>query len=111
LIDKNKIYSWHPSHCPEVFRGQWAEKRDTYLKSSQWQITLAGNTVPMLLVPKPKKKLGEPPELHTVIDLYERNSNTKKLMSPLPDMEGVLRRIASKPFRSALDLKAPYEQI
>jgi hypothetical protein len=72
---------------------------------------LAGNTVPVLLIPKPKKKLGEPPELCTVIDLHERNSNTRKLMSPLPDMEGILWCVASKPFQSALDLKAAYEQI
>jgi Retroviral aspartyl protease len=98
LIDENKIYSWHPSHCPEVFRGQWAEKCDAYLRSGQWQITSAENTVPMLLIPKPKKKPGEPPELCTVIDLCERNFNTRKLTSPLPDMEGILRRIASKPF-------------
>jgi hypothetical protein len=111
LIDENKIHSWRPSHCPEVFRGQWAEKRDTYLKSGQWQITSAENTVPVLLIPKPRKKLGEPPELCTVIDLRERNSNTRKLTSPLPDMEGVLQCIASKPFRSALDLKAAYKQI
>ena len=28
LIDENKTYPWHALHCPEVFRGQWAEKRD-----------------------------------------------------------------------------------
>ena len=32
-------------------------------------------------------------------------------MSPLPDMEGMLRRAASKPFHSALDLKSAYKQI
>jgi hypothetical protein len=32
-------------------------------------------------------------------------------MSPLPDMEGMLRRTTSKPFRTALDLKSAYEQI
>jgi hypothetical protein len=32
-------------------------------------------------------------------------------MSPLPDMEGMLRRTTSKPLRTALDLKSTYEQI
>ena len=33
------------------------------------------------------------------------------MSSPLPDIEGVLRRVASKPFRTILDLTAAYEQI
>jgi hypothetical protein len=98
LIDKNKIYFWCPSCCPEVFRGQWAEKHNAYLKSSRWQVTSAGNTVPVLLIPKPKKKPDKPPKLSMVIDLCERNSNTRKLTSPLPDIEGMLWCMASKPF-------------
>jgi hypothetical protein len=95
LIDEEKTYQWRPSKCPEMFRGQWAEKKDAYIKSGRWQITSARNTVPMLLIPKPGTK---PPQLRTVVDLRERNKNTRKLTSPLPDMEGMLRRTASKPF-------------
>jgi hypothetical protein len=62
----------------------------------------------MLLIPKTGTN---PPELRTVVDLRERNKNTRKLTSPLPDMEGMLRCAASKPFRTALDLKSAYEQI
>ncbi|KAJ2913330.1 hypothetical protein MD484_g7080, partial [Candolleomyces efflorescens] len=62
----------------------------------------------MLFIPKPKK---DKPELRTVIDLRERNKNTKKLTSPLPDIEGILCRLANKPYRSSLDMKAAYEQI
>lgn len=62
----------------------------------------------MLLIPK----LGtKPPELRTVVDLREQNKNTHKLTLPLPDMEGMLRHTASKPFQTALDLKNAYEQI
>ena len=108
LIDKDKTYTWRPSRCPEAFREQWVEKRDAYIKTGRWIITSARNTLPMLLIPKPGTK---PPLLRTVVDLRERNSNTRKLTSPLPDMEGMLRRAASKPFRTALDLKNAYEQI
>ena len=108
LIDKSKIYPWRPSKCPEIFRTQWAEKRDAYLRSGQWKVTSAGNTVPMLLIPKPKTF---PLQLWTVVDLREQNKNTHRLTSPLPDMEGMLRQAASKPFRTALDLKSTYEQI
>jgi hypothetical protein len=108
LIDEQKTYPWRPSKCPEVFRAQWAEKRDAYIRSGRWKITAAGNTVPMLLITKPGTN---PPELRTVVDLRERNKNTQRQTSPLPDMEGMLRRTASKPFRTALDLKSAYEQI
>ena len=84
------------------------EKRDAYIKSGRWKITSARNTVPMLLIPKPGTK---PPELRTVVDLQERNKNTRKLTSLLPDMDGILRRTTSKPFRMILDLKNAYEQI
>ena len=108
LIDTAKVYPWRPSRCPDAFRDQWAEKRNAYINSGRWKVTSAGNTVPMLLIPKPGTN---PPELRTVVDLRERNKNTHKLTSPLPDMDGMLRRTASKPFRTALDLKSAYEQI
>jgi hypothetical protein len=108
LINENLTYTWRPSRCPEVFRPQWIEKRNAYIKSGRWKITSAGNTVPMLLIPKPHTS---PPLLRTVVDLQERNKNTHKLTSPLPDMEGMLRRTASKPYRTMLDLKSAYEQI
>ena len=41
----------------------------------------------------------------------ERNKNTVKITSPLPDIEGVLRCVATKPYRLVLDLTAAYEQI
>ena len=108
LIDESKIYPWRPSRCPEVFRSQWAEKRDAYLKSGGWEVTASGNTVPMLLIPKLNVK---PPVLRTVVDLRERNKNTHRMTSPLPDMEGVLRRTAKHKFRTMLDMKNAYEQI
>jgi len=110
LIDETVRYPWRPSRCPEALRQQWAEKRDNYLRTGRWKITSAGNTVPMLLIPKVRKK-DQPLELRTVFDLRERNKNTYKQTSPLPDMDGMLRRAAAKPFRSTLDLKSAYEQI
>jgi hypothetical protein len=62
----------------------------------------------MLLIPKPGTN---PPQLRTVVDLRKKNKNTHKMTSPLPDMDGMLRRTASKPYRTSLDLKNAYEQI
>ena len=64
--------------------------------------------MPLLLIPKLNTN---PPELRTVVDLRERNKNTHRLTSPLPDMEGVLRRTAQHKYRTMLDMKNVYEQI
>lgn len=108
LINESKIYPWHPLRCPEVFRAQWAEKRDAYLKSSRWEVTASGNTVPMLLI---LKLNTNPPVLQTVVDLHECNKNTHQMTSPLPDMEGVLHRTAKHKYQTMLDMKNAYEQI
>ena len=72
LIDVDKIYTWRPSRCPEIFRSQWNQKRDAYLKSGCWKFTTTRNTVPMLCIPKPHKPKNAQ-ELRTVIDLREQN--------------------------------------
>ena len=65
----------------------------------------------MLLVPKVGTKPGDPSSLRTVVDLRERNKNTRKLASPLPNMDGILRRAARAKFRSLIDGQDAYEQI
>jgi hypothetical protein len=46
-----------------------------------------------------------------VFDLRARNANTHKVASPLPNMDGILRRVARAKFRSSMDGKDAYEQI
>ena len=112
LIDESKVYSWRPSKCPDAHRASWVEKRDAYLKSGWWRMTNARNTSPMLLLTKPGTGVkGIPPRLRVICDLRERNANTHKVTSPLPDMEGILRRISRRPYRSLIDGKDAYEQI
>ncbi|CAA7262759.1 unnamed protein product [Cyclocybe aegerita] len=60
---------------------------------------------------KPSKKPGDLPRLRTVNDLRARNANTKKMTSPLPDIDGIMHRVASKRYRMILDLKDAYEQV
>ncbi|PSS18923.1 hypothetical protein PHLCEN_2v3139 [Hermanssonia centrifuga] len=112
LKDPQKVYHWRPSKCPEALRPLWTKKRDAYLKSGRWKMSSARNTCPMLLLTKPGTGIRDvAPRLRTVFDLRERNENTVKVTSPLPDMEGILRRITKKPFRSSLDGKDAYECI
>lgn len=49
--------------------------------------------------------------LRTILDTRQRNKNTRKLASPLPDIESILHNVSSKPYRSLLDGKDAYEQI
>ncbi len=68
------------------------------------------NTVPMLCIFKPNKPKNMP-ELHTVFDLQEWNTNTHKMVAPLASIDGILRHVASHHFRSLFDLQMAYEQI
>src|ERR1700742_3925920 len=47
----------------------------------------------------------------TVFDLRERNANTKKLSSPLPNIEAILTNVLRHKYRSIIDGKDAYEQI
>uniref|UniRef100_A0A0W0GB85 Putative polyprotein n=1 Tax=Moniliophthora roreri TaxID=221103 RepID=A0A0W0GB85_MONRR len=108
LIDEEKVYSWRPSRCPQAFRSQWDQKRKDYTASGHWEVKTARNTMPMMLIPKsPKQK----DLLRIVVDLRERNANTKKVVSPLPNIEDITRRVAKYKFRSIIDGKDAYEQI
>ena len=49
--------------------------------------------------------------MRTVIDSRARNANTRKLASPLPDIETILRNVAAHPYCSLIDGKDAYEQI
>lgn len=110
LIDPSKQYHWRPSRCPEPLRHLWNAKRDAYIRSGRWIMKPVPNAVPMLLIPKTRKP-GEPPKLRTVVDLRERNRNTQKMSSPLPEIDGILRRVASARYRSSIDLADAYEQV
>lgn len=108
LVDPDKVYPWRPSRVPEALRAQWVTKRDAYLTTGRWKIATGSSACPMLLITKPG---SNPPKLRTVVDLRERNANTKKMASPLPDIHTLLSRVASKRYRSLMDGQDAYEQI
>src|SRR5438445_6825673 len=109
LLDENKVYSWRPSKCPEALKPLWRAKRDDYVRTGRWEFKSGTNAVPMLMLKKPTK--DGTLRLHTVLDTRERNTNTRKLASPLPDMEAILCNVVSHPYRSLLDGKDVYKQI
>ena len=108
LIDPDKVYPWRPSRVQEALRAQWIVKRDAYLTTGRWKVATGTSACPMLLIKKPG---SNPPKLRTVVDLRERNANTKKMASPLLDIQVLLSRVASKRYRSLMDGQDAYEQI
>jgi hypothetical protein len=109
LNDEHKVYSWRPSKCPEPLMPLWRQKRDDYLKSGRWQFRSGRNAVPMLMLHKPSK--DGIVRLRTVCDARERNKNSRRLASPLPDIESILRNVTRHKYRTLLDGKDAYEQI
>ena len=110
LIDRNKVYRFRPSKCPEAFREPWLEKKNSYLATGRWRTTTGYNAIPLLMIPKASIN-GEKPRLRTVFDKREQNANTHKLASPLPDIEEILREVSKHEFRSLIDGRDAYEQI
>jgi hypothetical protein len=108
LIDEEQVYPWRPARCPEALRPQWIAKRDVYLRTGRWKLSTATSTAPMLMI---MKSGTNPPLLRVVNDLRKRNLNTKKMASPLPSIEGILRRVASKRCVSLADISNAFEQI
>jgi len=111
LIDEKKIYAWRPSRCPEPLKQQWREKRQAYLQTGRWRIATGTNAMPMLIIKKPYPGPNGEVLLRTVVDKRQQNDNTRKLVSPLPDMDAILRNAASHPYKTLLDGKDAYEQI
>ena len=109
LNDEHKVYSWRPSRCPEQLKPLWRAKREDYLRTGRWEFRSGRNAVPMLMLKKPSK--DGILRLRTVCDTRERNKNSRRLASPLPDIETILRNVTSHKFRTLLDGKDAYEQI
>ena len=104
LIDEGKIYQFCPSKCPEAFREQWLEKKNSYLTTGRWRTATGHNAIPLLMIPKVSLSNNKP-TLRTVFDKHEQNSNTYKLASPLPDIEEILRKVSRHKYRSLIDGK------
>ncbi|KAG8942401.1 hypothetical protein FRC04_003767 [Tulasnella sp. 424] len=92
LIDESKVYPWRPSRCPDTLKPLWRQKKDEYIKSGRWRVATGTNASPLLIL---KKKPGPNGELRiwTVVDKRAQNSNTRKMASPLPDIESILRNV------------------
>jgi RNase H-like domain found in reverse transcriptase/Reverse transcriptase (RNA-dependent DNA polymerase)/Retroviral aspartyl protease len=107
--DKHKVYSWRPSKCPEPLKALWRQKWEDYLKCGCWQFCSGCNAVPMLMLYKLSK--DGIVRLQMVCDTREQNKNSRRLASPLPDIEGILHNVTRHKYHTLLDGRDAYEQI
>ncbi|KAG6892840.1 hypothetical protein C0992_012273, partial [Termitomyces sp. T32_za158] len=104
LIDKNKVYKYHLPRCPMALQQQLRDKTNWYLQAQWWEARPASQAAPLLCIPK---KDGT---LRTALDARQRNDNTVKDVTPLPDQEVIREDVACAKFRSKIDLTDAYEQ-
>ena len=108
IIDESKVYSFKPSRCPEALKPQWRVKQDKNLQMGRWEYYVGNNAIPMLLI---NKRLGPNGELRlrTMFDERERNVNTKKMTSPLPDQQTILMNVCRHQYRTLINCRDAYE--
>jgi hypothetical protein len=105
LIDDNKVYKYHLPRCPQSLRDELLEKIQRYLRAGWWEAVQVPYAAPLLCIPK---KDGH---LRTALDARQRNDNTVRDVTPLPDQELIREDVARAKYRSKIDLSDAYEQV
>ena len=105
LIDNTKQYKYHLPRCPRALQDQLREKTNRYINAKWWEPRPAVQAAPLLCIPK---KDGT---LRTALDARQRNDNTVKDVTPLPDQEVIREDVAMAKYRSKIDLTDAYEQV
>ena len=105
LIDPNKKYTYYLPRCPATVRKEFQEKLNRYVNAKWWVPATGTQAPPLMCIPKKDGRL------RTVIDARQRNDNTVKDVTPLPDQEVIREDVARGKFRSKIDLADAYEQV
>jgi len=105
LINPDHRYTYHLPRCPEAYREEFYMKLDRYTRAGWWEPRTASQAAPLVCVAKKNGKL------RTVVDARQRNDNTVKDVTPLPDQELIREDIARAHYRSKIDLADAYEQV
>lgn len=105
LIEPGKIYRNRPPKCADAYRPRLLEKIQRYVKAGWWVPCSAPSAPPMLVLPKSNDGI------RTVVDARERNDNTIKDVTPLPDQDMIRNAVAACMYRTKLDMSDAYEQI
>ncbi|EKM81441.1 hypothetical protein AGABI1DRAFT_125827, partial [Agaricus bisporus var. burnettii JB137-S8] len=104
LIDESKRYQYRLPKCPHLLRSEFHLKLNRYIAAKWWEPQSVSQAAPLMCIPKKDGRL------RTVIDCRQRNDNTVKDVTPLPDQEVIGEDVARMPYRSKIDLADAYEQ-
>jgi hypothetical protein len=105
IMDENKRYKYHSPRCPDSLKPELIEKIAQYTRAGWWEPIQVDQVAPMLCVHK--KTMA----LRTVVDGRQRNENTLKDVTPLPDQDLIRLDVARAKIRSKIDLSDAYEQV
>ncbi len=105
LIEEDKKYHYHLPRCPNALKGEFDEKVSRYTRSGVAGTTSASQVAPMMCIFK------KDTHLHTVVDCRQRNDNTMKDVTPMPDQDNIREDVARAKYRSKIDLSDAYKQV
>jgi hypothetical protein len=106
LIDPNKKVRPKVYSIPLKYEQQIRDQINAYCDSDWFFPTATDDAAPAFVVPK-----KDPTQGRLVVDLRERNANTVRDESPLPDMRAIRERVARHKYRSQFDFTKSYNQI
>ncbi|GAA5980370.1 hypothetical protein JCM11641_001779 [Rhodosporidiobolus odoratus] len=106
LLDKELKIRPRVIGIPARYDKQWRAHVLKFKETGYWSPLALDSACSMFSVPK-----HESSEARSVINLKPRNANTRKRISPIPDMKGVRSRLGAHRYRTKLDFKNAYEQI
>ncbi len=81
LVDPAMRYKYHLPRCPTALREDFHKKLNRYIDTGWWEPRTATQAAPLMCIPKKDGRL------RTVIDARQRNDNTVKDVTPLPDQK------------------------
>ena len=105
LIEPDKKYTYRLPSCPAPLRPQFYEKLNRYVDAGWWKEHPTSQAAPLMCIPKKDGRL------RTVIDARQRNDNTVKDVTPLPDQDIIREDVARAKYRSKIDLADAYKQV
>ena len=105
LLDPDKRYKHRLPKCPDAMKQELMEKMKKYTAAGWWEPVQTDQAAPMLCVPKKNGKLRTP------VDLRQRNDNTVRDITPLPDQDQIRMDVARAKYRSKIDFSDAYEQV
>lgn len=106
LIDESKKIRPKSIPIPYKYRDQFLRHMNKYIEAGWWHPIALDSASPMFAVPK-----ANPAEGRFVVNLKERNANTVREETPIPDMQEMRAAVAADPYRSKFDFKAAFEQV